>query len=622
MIRRINQFTLLLGLTFILICSIRTISTPEFWSHLAQAEQGTHLSWIQSEATPHIPHLYDSLLNTFWKIGGASLVTLLNSLALLISFGLLIRVAAPWGNFLSQSFALLISGHLIFHSIEVGPVSVMVLFIALFSYILTYVKKQKLLYASLLVLQILWAQIHASFLFGPVLVAAAAIAQSKSKPSRIKQGSINLVYLIPLLLIVSLFHPAGANIYSHISDIITAPNPIYWFSIMSDFFEVESVKPILLFVIILSAAGLVTLKKNLPLYHTILAVLGIALLWTSPKMSLQFVALGYPFLVLSIQSVGVYAVKLLPSDSKSNKRVLIAQAVSLAVFIISVIPVVTNKAYIKNGSASIFGLGIITDLYPVNLSEVITHPDFPERIINQPADGGYLSYTYNKRCFIDYRSGIYDENIRTDLNKLLQGDSAAFDQFYEMYRPEAFILNCLYPASTQGIATLVQRDWRLVYFDGSTAVLIINRPDYESIFSLSHIQQSGLKKLEDHRRAFVEAPYQNGNPVTLIGAAKIYLALNRATEAESLFRLLLQEEYMMPGALIGLGNAQLIQGNFDEAFLTLQQAVETYPTRLACWLSYEMACRLTNNDEQQARANENIEILTANYNEVAADKDN
>ena len=97
MIRRINQFTLLLGLSFILICSIRTISTPEFWSHLAQAEQGTHISWIQSEATPHIPHLYDSLLNTFWKIGGASLVTLLNSLALLISFGLLIRVAAPWG---------------------------------------------------------------------------------------------------------------------------------------------------------------------------------------------------------------------------------------------------------------------------------------------------------------------------------------------------------------------------------------------------------------------------------------------------------------------------------------------------------------------------------------------
>ena len=42
MISRINQFTLLLGLTFILICSIRTISTPELWSHLAQAEQGTN----------------------------------------------------------------------------------------------------------------------------------------------------------------------------------------------------------------------------------------------------------------------------------------------------------------------------------------------------------------------------------------------------------------------------------------------------------------------------------------------------------------------------------------------------------------------------------------------------
>ena len=622
MISRINQFTLLLGLTFILICSIRTISTPELWSHLAQAEQGTQLSWIQTEATPHVSHLYDSLLSTCWKIGGASLVTLLNSLALLISFGLLIRVAAPWGTLLSQSFALLISGHLIFRSIEVGPASVMVLFIALFSYILTYVKKQTRLYALLIVLQILWAQMHASFLFGPALVAVAAITQSKSKSFRLKQAPINLVYLIPLLLIVSLIHPAGVNIYSHILDKITAPNPIYWFSIMSDFFEVNSVKPMFLFVIVLNAAGLITLKKNLPLYHTILAVLGISLLWTSPKMSLQFVALGYPFLVLSIQSVSVYIAKLFQSGSKSNKRVLIAQIAALAVFIISVIPVVTNKAFIQNGSASTFGLGSITDLYPESLTELITHPDFPERTINQPADGGYLSYTYDRSCFLDYRSGIYDENIRTDLNKLLQGDAEAFDRFYEMYRPEAFILNCLYPASAQGIVTLIQRDWKLVYFDGSTAVLIINRPAYESLFSLSHIQKSGLMKLEDHRKAFVKAPYQNGNAVTLIGAAKIYLALNRATEAEALFGLLLAENYRIPGALIGLGNAQLMQGKFDEAFLTLQQAVGIYPDRLSCWLSYEKASRLTNNDEQQALAIETIEILSANYKKATADKDN
>ena len=103
------------------------------------------------------------------------------------------------------------------------------------------------------------------------------------------------------------------------------------------------------------------------------------------------------------------------------------------------------------------------------------------------------------------------------------------------------------------------------------------------------------------------------NAVTLIGAAKIFLALNRATEAEALFGLLLAENYRIPGALIGLGNAQLMQGKFDEAFLTLQQAVETYPNRLSSWLSYEKASRLTNNDEEQARAIEAIEILSANY---------
>ena len=93
-------------------------------------------------------------------------------------------------------------------------------------------------------------------------------------------------------------------------------------------------------------------------------------------MSLQFLALGYPFLVLSIQSVSVYIAKLFQSGSKSNKSVLIAQIATLAVFIISVIPVVTNKAFIQNGSASTFGLGSITDLYPESLTELITHPDF------------------------------------------------------------------------------------------------------------------------------------------------------------------------------------------------------------------------------------------------------
>ena len=62
----------------------------------------------------------------------------------------------------------------------------MVLFIALFSYILTYVKKQRLLYIFLLVLQILWAHIHASFLFGPVLVLVATIAQAKAKSFKTK----------------------------------------------------------------------------------------------------------------------------------------------------------------------------------------------------------------------------------------------------------------------------------------------------------------------------------------------------------------------------------------------------------------------------------------------------
>ena len=126
---RINQFILLLGLLFIAICSIRTISSPEFWSHLAQASYGFKLSWIQSEISSHISYLYDHILMFFWENGGVTLISILNIIGILTSFYLLIRISSKYGNILSNSIALIISGHLVFHSLEIGPGTIMLLFI-------------------------------------------------------------------------------------------------------------------------------------------------------------------------------------------------------------------------------------------------------------------------------------------------------------------------------------------------------------------------------------------------------------------------------------------------------------------------------------------------------------
>ena len=617
----INTVSIVGGLLFLVLLSLRTISTPEIWSHLAQAVQGSQISWLQTESSPHPTFLYDQLLLLVWNTGGAPLAIILNALALLTGFGLLIRLGDKLGSSLVQGFSLVLCGHILFRSLDVGPATLMFLFIASFSYLLNTIKKRNTLYAVLIVLQLLWANIHISFLFGPFLTAIAAVKSSDVKSWR-KNNSFSLIPLIPILLVASLLNKNGFGIYQQTFASLSNATPLYWSSLITDFVEADPVKPLLIFIIIIGAIGLLTYKKKLPVYVTTCAVIGVALLWTSPKMSLQFVALAYPFVVLSIQSVCDYADQLLFAKSASKKRVpiVLAQGLFVVLVVLSIASVVSNRAYIRNGSASCFGVGVNDTLYPTELEKLFNHADFPERAINQPADGGYLAYHYGRSCFLDYRSGIYPAELEKELNQVLFGDPEAFDLFYQTYRPDVFILNGLYPSTAQGVVMLLQRGWKLLYFDGTTVVIASNKTEFESLFALSDVQQAGLAKIEQARKDFIANPYSNGNPVTLISAARIYLALNRMKEAEALFSLLL-EHHQTPGALIGLGDAQLIGGQHEEAFLTLQQATQSYPNRIAAWNSFANASKLTGNTEALEGALERLKQLAKQYETEASSDD-
>ena len=261
---RINQVILLLGLLFIAICSIRTISSPEFWSHLAQASYGFKLSWIQSEISSHISYLYDHILMFFGKNGGVTLISILNIVGILTSFYLLIRISSKYGNILSNSIALIISGHLVFHSLEIGPGTIMLLFITLSTYAFIFIRNKKILYTTLIIIQIIWANLHHSFLFGPLLISVGLIHLIKSPSRKSTIYPKDIAPLIPILFLISLINPNGLAIYTQTYSSLISPNPIYWFSISNDFFSVASVKPIILFVTVLCGLGLITHKKTYP----------------------------------------------------------------------------------------------------------------------------------------------------------------------------------------------------------------------------------------------------------------------------------------------------------------------------------------------------------------------
>ncbi len=609
-----------LGLVFIAVIGIRTISTPEIWTHLAQGRTNAPISYLASDNAVNTTHLYDKIMYAVWNMGGAPMLIIVNVICLLAAFFLLLKVSSKWGGPLSQGFALLLSGHLIFRGLDVAPQTMMMLFIALFIYVLSTQKKTAVLFGILIPLQILWTNMHGSFLFGPVIVGLAAIqaGQNVKGASRKIQQSAQpslLGGLAVALLVATLINPSFAKLHGQVIANIQMPYPAYWFSLFSEYFQAPARDPLIFLVLILGASGLITLKKRLPVMLTTLAILGAFLAWTSPRASQLFAVLSFPFVVLSLSAVGEY----LSGSFKTflgKQAKLLAPAIQTAfvlLIILSLIPVVSNCAYTKTGSASSFGFGIQDELYPTDCEAILNHPSFPEKVINMAADGGYLAFNYNRRIFIDHRPGRYDRELLEDLSSMMLGNTKAYDTIYETYRPEAIIINTLAPASAQGLVTLLSRQiWKMVYFDGTTAILLLRKEEFAPILNNTEAQAAGLAKLEAARADYaakVGNGCRTGTPPELIGSGKIFLALNRPAESKAIFALLLKGNTGIPGAWVGLGNSQLLLKEFDAAMESLHTATQLVPNSLMAWLSYANACKYAGNTSEKDKALEKAKRL-------------
>lgn len=611
----------MLGLVFIALIGIRTISTPEIWTHLAQGKTNAPISYLETDTAVNTTHLYDKIVYGLWNMGGAPLLIIANVIGLLAAFILLLQVSKKWGGGLSQGFALLISGHLIFQGLDVGPQTMMMLFIALFVYLVSTLKKPALLFVILIPLQILWTNMHGSFLFGPFIIALAAIqtgqnakALGRNKKKQAFPPSL-LAALAGVLLASTLINPYLAKLHGQVIANIQMPQPAYWASLFREYFQTPTSDPLIFLVLILGAGGLITLKKKLPIMLTTLAIMGAFLVFRSIYAAQLFVILAFPFIVLSFTAVGEYLSGSFKTLLGKQGRFLepATQSIFVLLIILSLIPIVSNCAYTRFGSASSFGFGIQEELYPSGVEALLEHPAFPKKVINLAADGGYLAFNYEREIFIDYRPGRYDPELLKNFNAMMLGSGTAYDTIYEAYRPEAIIINTLHPSSAQGMATLLSRKiWKLAYFDGTTAILLLNKEEFAPLLNNTDAQAAGLAKLEAARVAYAEKAEKGcraGNPAELIGSGKIFLALNRPAEAKAIFSLLLQGNPAIPGAWIGLGNSQLMMKEFDAAVDSLNTATEMVPNSWRAWVSYANACKYAGKSSEQERAMEKIKRL-------------
>lgn len=610
-----------LGLVFIAVIAARTISTPHLWTHLAQGRDNGPISYVEPERVINTTHLYDDLIYGLWNAGGAPLLILFNTIALLGAFILLLRVSAKWGGPLSQGFALLVAGHLIFLGVDVDPKTLMMLFIAAFVFVLSSFRSTAVLFGALIPLQILWTNMHDSFVFGPVIALLSTIeaAGAARKVSRKKRQGIaprTLGMLTLALLASTLVNPYLFRLYGQVAANLTQPNLFYWGSPFREYFQAPTHDPLIFFVLILGAGGLITLKKQLPIMLTTLAIIGAFLIVRSVYAAQLFVALAFPFLVLSFTAVGEYlngSFRTMLGKQSALLHPALA-VVFVLLIVLSLFPIVSNCAYARMGSASRFGLGIEEQLFPSAAGTVISDPVFRNaRALNLQSDGGYLAFKYGRRIFVDYRPGHYDRALLEQLNAMLLGNDEAYDALYEAYRPDAVILNALDPLTAAGMKKLLERGtWKLAYFDGITLILMLDREEFAPLLSNTAAQQAGLARIEGARRAYAaktEAGCRAGIPAELIGAGRVYLALNRPSEAEALFAAVLQGNKNIAGAWLGLGRSRLMSQKYAAAADALAIAVRLAPDNLYAWAHYAKACEHAGRSAEKARAVERMNTL-------------
>ena len=68
----------ILGLVFIALIGIRTISTPEIWTHLAQGKNNAPISFVETADSVNTTQLYDKIVYGLWSAGGAPLLIIFN----------------------------------------------------------------------------------------------------------------------------------------------------------------------------------------------------------------------------------------------------------------------------------------------------------------------------------------------------------------------------------------------------------------------------------------------------------------------------------------------------------------------------------------------------------------
>lgn len=584
---------LVLGLAVIALAGVRTIGSAEIWTHIALGrdifyggiQRTASLTFALPSDTPWVnaTWLYDYAVAGIWKVGaakGAAVMTLIHIAVVLAGFGVLaVRlIRKSGGPAWTVTGALALTAWLMMQKFSPEPALVGLLFTAIFLARASCGSCWKIARVALPVMQVLWTNSHPSFFLGP-LIALAFAFDARRKESADETPDVpsrSLFLFAAVLAAATLVNPYGPGLHLWLAKAWMDPARNFTLDPTAAFaldFTVSPLRFAKYAAVALIGGGLLAIRQKLSVAYTAAAVVGSYLLLQPKAYSPLAAALIFPFCVTSLAAISTQ----FPRLSRLGNPLAAAALTGLGALMYS------GMHLGSLGQPSRFGLGFERDVFPADAAQVIASKvAFPPRVLNIAADGGFLATRLRDReIYCDTRVALFGGPFYDRLTRALLGDAKAMREIEAAHNPGAILVNCNWQLAGASVASLKQSGrWALSYFDGTSALLVKNAAEFQQFTRNRPIQQAGLNKLESARQRYEESigkPGFHANNAQLIGAARVFLALGRATEAEAVYSLLVRGAPNMHSAWVGHGIALTQLGRHTEAVTTLTRATVMRP---------------------------------------------
>ncbi len=537
----------------IVFCANIEIKDLDLWLHLRMGQYivqhhdvpGVDVLSCTIAGKPWVNHewLFQVIAYLTYHFSGADGLITMQVMVVCLTFLLLLFLGYNKEKQLSGLFFLILVALVYQMRFTIRPDIFSLLFFALYIHVLALHLDKKGSLIVLVIIQILWANCHGFFFFGPLLVLIAIAAESLKRHARLpwewnQIGRLNdeefhrLKKILIVVVLASCINPQtfeGAFYPMSVLFNIAGKSKIFFNHIQelqSPFkgWAILTLEPFPHYrlLVLLSAVGLFLNRRKIDIGDLLLWLIFLLISVVAIRNLVYFAFVAYLTCVINFGSISLQ--DYFPWHVQEKKFQYMTMCFLKIFLIFYMIQFGSNLSYQgyfdfdKYELKSEFG-GITQRSYPNKAVEFLVKNKVKGHFFNDFNSGAYLlgMVSPDIKVFIDGRTEVYGpEFFKYYLKIWSEGNTEVLQNAIDRYKLTGVLLNTVYEPAPDKLMNYLykHKDWVLVYFGYDALIFLKDIPDYKDVITRYRIDLSKWKvpelDLQKLGPRFV-IPYQNVN---------------------------------------------------------------------------------------------------------------